>query len=182
MKIRFSSIAFCNLFGVIVIALPGFAIAQETEIFSLINERLSYMEDVALYKDQNNLPVEDLEREKIVIENAVAAATEIGLIGSSIESFFNVQIKVAKAIQYRSIANWISEPTNRKASDLVSDIRPALTSLGDDIVNGLLEYLVTRGPIQESQRGSFHLSISIQNVSTADKDLLFDSLLRVRPQ
>ncbi|MCP3901424.1 MAG: chorismate mutase, partial [Desulfobacteraceae bacterium] len=37
------------------------------ELFSTINERLSYMEDVALFKAQKHLPIENIEREKVVL-------------------------------------------------------------------------------------------------------------------
>lgn len=40
------------------------------ELFATINQRLSYMESVALSKRQTQTPVEDLPREQIVIANA----------------------------------------------------------------------------------------------------------------
>ena len=41
------------------------------ELFLLINERLSYMEHVALYKERTNSPTEDIEREAVVLMDAV---------------------------------------------------------------------------------------------------------------
>ena len=41
--------------------------------------------------------------------DAVETANELGLFGPSIESFFETQISVAKAIQYRYRADWQSE-------------------------------------------------------------------------
>jgi chorismate mutase len=164
----------------IQLELPVLAQAQTTDVFQLINERLGYMEDVALYKAENNLPVEDLARESIVIENAVLAAESAGLIGASIENFFVSQIDDAKAIQYRSLADWLSAPISREIPDLENDIRPKLTELGDRIVAELALFLDANGRIEEAQRESFHAQISVRNVSTADKDRLFNSLLLVR--
>jgi len=140
------------------------------------------MEDVAMYKSVNGLPVEDLPREKIVIENAVLAAESQGLLGDSIENFFITQINVAKAIQYRSLADWLSSPISKPIPDLPNQIRPKLTELGDEIVKELALLLSLEGRIGESLRESFHLHMSVNKVSAAEVDLLFNSLLLVRSE
>jgi len=140
------------------------------------------MEDVAMYKSVNGLPVEDLPREKIVIENAVLAAESQGLLGDSIENFFITQINVAKAIQYRSLADWLSSPISKPIPDLPNQIRPKLTELGDEIVKELALLLSLGGRIGESLRESFHLHMSVNKVSAAEVDLLFNSLLLVRSE
>lgn len=63
----------------LLLSQPALAQQPATEVFLLINERLGIMEDVALYKAENNLPVEDLARELIVVENAILAAESAGL-------------------------------------------------------------------------------------------------------
>lgn len=50
----------------------------------LINERLSYMKDVAGYKAENHLPIEDRIQEEKVINSAMAQAESLGLNGESI--------------------------------------------------------------------------------------------------
>ena len=67
-------------------------------LFALINERLTYMEHVALYKGRAKSPVEDMQREAIVINDAVRNANELGLFGPSVESFFKIQINVALSL------------------------------------------------------------------------------------
>lgn len=159
---------------------PAAAQPEAITAFQLINERLKHMEDVAMYKSVNGLPVEDLPREKIVIENAVLAAESQELLGDSIEGFFIAQINVAKAIQYRSLADWLSSPISKPIPDLPNQIRPKLTELGDEIVKELALLLSLEGRIEESLRESFHLHMSVNKVSAAEVDLLFDSLLLVR--
>ena len=115
------------------------ALAQTSDIeefFLLIDERLSHMEDVALHKVENKIAIEDLEREQFVIESAVKSAAELGLFGPSVESFFETQISVAKAIQYRHLADWLSKPPQAAAPDL-EVIRPKLSDLGESIVRKL---------------------------------------------
>ena len=161
---------------------PAAAQPETITAFQLINERLKHMEDVAMYKSVNGLPVEDLPREEVVIENAVLAAESQGLIGDSIENFFITQINVAKAIQYRSLANWLSSPISKPIPDLPNQIRPKLTELGDEIVKELALLLSHEGRIGESLRESFQLHMSVNNVSAAEVDLLFNSLLLVRSE
>ena len=161
---------------------PAAAQPETITAFQLINERLKHMEDVAMYKSVNGLPVEDLPREEVVIENAVLAAESQGLIGDSIENFFITQINVAKAIQYRSLADWLSSPISKPIPDLPNQIRPKLTELGDEIVKELALLLSHEGRIGESLRESFQLHMSVNNVSAAEVDLLFNSLLLVRSE
>ena len=161
---------------------PAAAQPETITAFQLINERLKHMEDVAMYKSVNGLPVEDLPREEVVIENAVLAAESQGLIGDSIENFFITQINVAKAIQYRSLADWLSSPISKPIPDLPNQIRPKLTELGDEIVKELALLLSHGGRIGESLRASFQLHMSVNKISAAEVDLLFDSLLLVRSE
>ena len=161
---------------------PAAAQPETITAFQLINERLKHMEDVAMYKSVNGLPVEDLPREKVVIENAVLAAESQGLIGDSIENFFITQINVAKAIQYRSLADWLSSPISKPIPDLPNQIRPKLTELGDEIVKELALLLSHEGRIGEALRASFQLHMSVNKISAAEVDLLFDSLLLVRSE
>ena len=161
---------------------PAAAQPETITAFQLINERLKHMEDVAMYKSVNGLPVEDLPREEVVIENAVLAAESQGLIGDSIENFFITQINVAKAIQYRSLADWLSLPISKPIPDLPNQIRPKLTELGDEIVKELALLLSHEGRIGESLRASFQLHMSVNKISAAEVDLLFDSLLLVRSE
>ena len=87
-------------------------------VFSAINERLSYMEDVALFKANHQRPIEDIKREAFVIEKAAKSAQEFGLNRESIVAFFTSQISAAKAIQYRYRADLLSQPSSKKPRDL----------------------------------------------------------------
>ena len=148
-------------------------------LFALINERLSYMEQVALYKNYNKLAVEDLERERLVIDNSKRSAARLGLDSESTETFFAAQIAVAKAIQYRHMADWLSMPATGQPPDLTTRIRPALTELGDQIIDNLATLLHSGESIGEQHRQAFYTTISVRHVEESDKALLFDSLVKV---
>tara|TARA_B100000530_G_scaffold276828_1_gene189866 strand:+ start:749 stop:1321 length:573 start_codon:yes stop_codon:yes gene_type:complete len=160
------------------------ALAQTSDIeefFLLIDERLSHMEDVALHKVENKIAIEDLEREQFVIESAVKSATELGLFGLSVESFFETQISVAKAIQYRYHADWQSTPPQSTAPDL-EVIRLKLSDLGDSILSKLATLIRNNTPVIEQHSELFYDTISTKNVSKRDKARLFDALLLIQKQ
>ena len=152
------------------------------ELFLLINERLSYMEHVALYKERNDSPTEDKEREAVVLMDAVETANELGLFGPSIESFFKAQISVAKAIQYRYRADWQSESPSFVPLNLQETIRPKLTQIGKSIVDKIATLYSNGEQIDEEHRDLFNNSIDIDNVSQQDRIRLFDSLLIIEAQ
>ena len=175
---------FVLFISIVITSLSTIAVGQyETEpLFILINERLNHMEDVALYKLKNHVAIEDLEREKIVIENALSAALEQGIEHHSIEAFFEAQIDVSKAIQYRHLADWLSEPNTSVAPDLQKVIRPAITELGESIILELATLIDKSVRITPQQRIYFHNTITTPNISEKDKDRLFDSLLLIQTQ
>ncbi|WP_234912755.1 gamma subclass chorismate mutase AroQ, partial [Vibrio anguillarum] len=89
------------IFAASLISFNSIASVTSQDLFTAINLRLSYMEDVALYKAYNNEPIEDTKREAIVINNASISAEKEGLNKESVVDFFSAQISAAKAIQYR---------------------------------------------------------------------------------
>ena len=160
------------------------ALAQTSDIeefFLLIDERLSHMEYVALFKAENKIAIEDIVREQFVIESAVKSAAELGLFGPSVESFFETQISVAKAIQYRQHADWLSKPPQSTAPDL-EVIRPKLSDLGESIIRKLAILLKNNNPVIEQHSELFYATISTKNVSEQDKVMLFGSLLLIEKQ
>ena len=150
-------------------------------IFSLINERLEHMEKVALYKHQSHSPVEDLTREKYILDKSLLSATEQGLDSDSISGFFQSQMNAAKAIQYRYRADWLAAlPEHSETVNLNNDIRPKLVTLGRDIISGIAGYLRHGGAFSSDQFTQFMGAVKVHNLSIADKENIFRSLLKVR--
>ena len=153
---------------------------EAIHIFSLINKRLGYMEQVAFYKYQSHTPVEDLTREKFILEESLLSATEQGLAPDSISGFFQAQMDAAKAIQYRYRADWLSSPPeDLQAVDLNTDIRPRLITLGKDIVTGISEYLKKGQSFNPEQLAAFMKVMEVHNLSPVDKEKIFKSLSQV---
>lgn len=97
----------------------------------LIEERLAVMPDVARYKWNTNSPIEDLLREKIIIDGLKADARALGVPESWAEIFFRAQIDAAKIIQREHFARWKRQGAARfdAAPDLATVIRPRLDAL-----------------------------------------------------
>ena len=172
-----------NIFLVYLLSLFSLQAAAEVtsaELFKTINERLSYMEDVALFKAKNHRPIEDIQREKIVIEKAKEFASQQGFAPEIIQDFFHAQISVAKAIQYRYRADLLSQPSSRQPRALDKEVRPALIRLGNQIILQMAAYCKNHGKFQQTQFTEFNEAITVKYVAETDKQLLFKALLKVK--
>lgn len=149
-------------------------------LFVLINQRLQYMPDVALYKAQNRLAIENLDREKDVLASAIKSSKTQGLEGNSVSHFFQSQMDVAKAIQYRYRADLLSDPIEKLAPDLNKTIRPTLIKLGDEIVIKLGQHIKTYGKVNPSLREFFYQLIDHPYITKKDEQMLFDGLMKIR--
>ncbi len=172
-----------NIFFVCLLGVFSFQASAEitsAELFRTINERLSYMEDIALFKARNHLPIEDIQRENIVLDKAKASAHEHGFDPELVNDFFQAQISVAKAIQYRYRADLLSLPSFRQPQDLQNEVRPALIRLGHQIIQQMAAYCKKYGEFQQIQFSEFSETITVKYVTEMDKQLLFRALLKVK--
>lgn len=156
------------------------AATSGSELLSTMNKRLSYMQEVALFKAQNHLPIEDIKRERKVIISANKTAEIRGLSTAELEHFFAAQISVAKAIQYRYRADWLSAPINKQAKNLNSDIRPELILLGNKTIKLMVEYLQAHGSFKRISFDEFSNAISAHHVNATDKQLIYQALLQIK--
>lgn len=110
---------------------------QYDQTARLVNERLSYMKDVAGYKAEQHLPIEDLTQEKKVLDQSLSEAESLGLNSETVKPFIVTQMNVAKAIQYRYRADWLSSPeSNWKPQDL-AEVRLKISSLNTELLKNI---------------------------------------------
>ncbi len=104
-----------------------------------LQARLAVMIDVARYKWNNKIAIENLEREAVVLAATVERATREGLPLELARSAVSAQIEAAKMIQRSLFARWTREEAGRfeDAPDLQSDLRPKLLTLTGDLVASL---------------------------------------------
>ena len=125
------------LLPIVLVLLPATwtrADSVAIDIFQLINQRLSYMQYVALSKATAHSTVENRDRERQVLEKAKTESDELGLDAESMLLFIQAQMDVAKAIQYRYLADWlVTKPSNIKPKDLDLEVRPQLLQIDKEI-------------------------------------------------
>ena len=158
----------------------GAEIETTHSLFMAIDERLAYMEDVALFKAQNHIPIEDVAREQVVLEDAKELAATLGLYPRSMEQFFVAQINAAKAIQYRYRAELLTLGLPGRTIDLDSTIRPELDRLGIEIVRLFAEFLRAGNTLVGEHREPFTQALRSDYLTQADKSALFDAMSQVR--
>ena len=168
------------LFLIVIIPFHARAESASAEIFKTINERLSYMEDVALFKAQNHRPIEDVERGKVVVNKAKIYAQNNGLDPAQIESFIRALMSVSKAVQYRHRADFLSRTTFHKPRDLQKEVRPALIRLNNKLIKQLTIYISSYGPFKSNQYPNLDTEVNVKYVTTPDKQLIFGALQNIK--
>lgn len=122
--------------------LPGHTQASNDPVVRLTEimaARLAVMEDVARYKWNNDLPVEDLDREAVVLEVTIARAVDAGVDPDQAAAVIEAQMAAAKAIQKKLFARWhaIDRAPFPDAPSLTEDLRPAISQLTGDLIEAL---------------------------------------------
>ena len=152
----------------IVTPIVGVASDQDN-IEEAIAARLALMKPVAHSKWVADRAIEDTDREKVVIEQAVISGLQYGITTDSTTTFFEAQIEAAKAIQRFWFSVWQDEPPEGLAPDLTATIRPKLLELGDQILSQLSD---TRSlPFARFQKAT-----QIEGLSLAHQQALFQAL------
>lgn len=154
------------------------------DLADLVNERLSYMKDVAAYKWQNQLPIEDLERERIVIRNSIEQAAAFGLDSASTQSFFEEQITAAKLIQQYWFDQWKERGFDDQLSfrDLNTEVRPALLELGNQILGTIsaLKLWEKSESFISKVRIDFITSLTSEGLGFKEKRILFEAVIQIK--
>jgi chorismate mutase len=110
----------------------------------LIKERLDVAPEVARTKWNARAPIEDLPREKQIIDGVAGRAPEYGLDPKVAEAFFKGQIEASKVVQNALYAEWTirRQFPFPKVADLGKDIRPVLDRLTPAMLRALADALV----------------------------------------
>lgn len=113
--------------------------ATVDRLLGLIKERLDVAPDVARTKWNSKAPIEDLPREKQIIDGVAKGATEYGLDPQVAGTFFTGQIEASKVVQNALHAEWTArwQPPFAKVADLGKDIRPVLDRLTPAMMRAL---------------------------------------------
>ena len=107
----------------------------------LIDARLLLALDVAEYKWNHHVPIEDLPREAQIIQALAQEASALGIPRPWAESFFHAQIEASKTVQNELFQGWdvFKHGQFPDAPDLATVTRPKLDKLTDELMHALAE-------------------------------------------
>jgi chorismate mutase-like protein len=110
------------------------------ELRDAIAARLLLMQDVARYKWNAKLPIEDAVREKTLIERTTAEAVAMDMCAAYARDVVAAQVAASRALQTEWIARWraAGQGTFANVPDLATTQRSAI----DAATNSLLKALV----------------------------------------
>ncbi|EMC0022870.1 chorismate mutase [Enterobacter cloacae] len=150
------------------------------ELADALNTRFEVMKDVAGYKAANQLPVEDLPREKEVLLKAQNAARDAMLDPESIEEFVQTQMAVSKNIQYRYLDRWRLQPEKAWQPRPLAEVRAQILELDNAILNLISRQILTGGGFGEEQDRTLAQLINDKQISPLEKAQLIDALGKIK--
>ncbi len=150
------------------------ATAKLDRLLQLIGQRLGYMDDVARNKWNSGAPIEDLPREREIIDGLGRQAAGYGLDAGIVRDFFRAQIEASKIIQRARFAEWRAQnqPPFKNLPDLRDQIRPALDALTPELMNALaaaLPELQRAGATRVNARASIVVPVRAADVAARDE-------------
>lgn len=119
--------------------------ASLDELLRLIERRLALADAVARSKWNSGAPVEDLPRERAIVETIGREAPRYGLAPAFAMDFFRAQIDASKIAQNALLAQWraAARAPFADAPDLQRDVRPQLDTLTPLLLAALARALPT---------------------------------------
>ncbi|MDV5354793.1 chorismate mutase [Enterobacter asburiae] len=152
------------------------AVTADASLGKLINERLSWMKDVAGAKAQHHQAIEDLAQEQKVLERAVIDAESLGLNGESVKPFIQAQMDAAKAIQYRYRADWLAAPEANWQPRPLDEVRKQISELSDRILRKVAEHLKASGMLSDADKEEFMRTVQQHNLTGRDKARMWQAM------
>ncbi len=135
-------------------------------LVDLAVRRLALMPAVAWYKRAHGLPIEDRDRERVVLDAAVARAHGAGLDPGSLRESFALQVDLAKGVQRDA-------PEHAPTLDLQSELRPALLRLGDRLVAAY----AAAAPLSAERLPASRLDLAAPYLDAAGRETLRRALI-----
>ncbi|MBW8901714.1 MAG: gamma subclass chorismate mutase AroQ, partial [Massilia sp.] len=107
----------------------------------LVDERLMLAPDVARYKWNHHLAIEDRPREAELIARLGRQASALGVPQAGAEDFFRAQIQASKTLQGELFRTWEAAKQERFPDevDLATVTRPRLDAITDQLMRALAE-------------------------------------------
>ena len=127
-------------------AAPSAKDEDPPRLLALIGERLAIMPDVARWKWNAGKPIEDLEREKALLDAIAARAVEKGIDKRVARRFFQAQIEAAKLVQRAAFKKWEGEKRGKfKKANSLAELRKRIDGVTAEMIAELDQPLPHKG-------------------------------------
>jgi cyclohexadienyl dehydratase len=138
MRLAVALVCLCT--GAYAAAAPGYSdpAIEVTRVIQLMAERLRLMPDVAAWKFVHQLPVQDTERERQLLQATAGRAQQLGIEAEAVQRVFGLQFELARRLQQDAIDGWRSSggrPAQLRSLD--AELRPALNHLGTRLLQAM---------------------------------------------
>jgi chorismate mutase len=113
--------------------------AHIDRFLTLMQQRLAVMHDVAKWKWNEKKSISDPQREQELLDRLVNSAKERDVDVEFARPFFTAHMTASKAIQQADFDHWQAENQGEfaDAPDLVTELRPRITQISDDLLDAL---------------------------------------------
>jgi len=120
---------------------PAADASKVDRLLVLVRERLELAPAVAQAKWNSGAPIEDLPREREILDAVARAAPGYGLEPRAAVAFFGAQIEAGKVVQQALHRDWRAQgrPPFAAAPDLGRELRPAFDRLTPELLAALGE-------------------------------------------
>jgi chorismate mutase len=107
-------------------------------LLPLVVRRLAVAESVAAAKWSSGRPVEDRDREAVVLSDAAASAQRAGIDATFVRRVMAAQIEASKIVQEGLMARWRDEPATAPTSQPeLRGVRQTLEAIDEEFVTAL---------------------------------------------
>ena len=146
-----------------------------------LNSRMAMMQDVAAYKAEHHLPIEDLPQEAKVLAKAQTNAQQAGLQPQSVGPFIQAQMDVSKAMQYRYRADWLLKPNTLPQPKPLPAVRAAILDTDKSILS-LISQQLTSGGFGTAQQNELRAQLHAANIQPTEMGILVEALSAIKHQ
>jgi len=149
-------------------------------ISNLINLRLSYMQDIAVYKMQQGENIMDQKQELRVLKNTLIMAEYTGLNTETVEPFVQALMDMAKAIQHRYHADWLLGGDLPTIPTSLTEVRKQVAQSGNEILVGITQQLKISGGFSIQDKTLFCQYVQHEKMTERDKKWLWQWIAKIK--
>lgn len=164
----------------LVLAAPlSFAKTTERDIYILISKELSYMENIALYKEINHLCIENPSLERHIHKQITAYAEKVGLDVKSLHEYYLKQFLAGKSMQYRARADYLGRTQGKKALDWANEIEPKFKANSEEFMQAMVNFLKEGNEIEQKSFETFAEFLPNPYLAKIEKERMFAYLRKI---